>query len=163
MWNLKTDKNELIYKTETDPPLWLPKWKWGVGMNSEFGISRYKLLQTKETNSKVLLHSTGNYSVYCNNLQWKRTWKNIHKSNWITLLYNWNKQGIVNHQGECIPLSNICVCFLESQWDTFRRSSFWAMNELLGCPVSYCWWTRQSTPRRDIPTEPPTWGEETAP
>ena len=40
MWNLKYDKNEHIYGTETDSQrtdLWVPKGKGG--MDGEFGIS----------------------------------------------------------------------------------------------------------------------------
>ena len=39
MWNLKKKSytNELIYKTETDTDLWLPKGK-DQGINWEFGI-----------------------------------------------------------------------------------------------------------------------------
>ena len=50
MWNLKYDTNEHIYKTQTDSQtektnLWLPHGKAGEGgINSEFGISKYKLL-----------------------------------------------------------------------------------------------------------------------
>ena len=46
MWNLKSDKNELIYKTEIDSQtwktnLWLPRGKGrgGGGINWEFGIN----------------------------------------------------------------------------------------------------------------------------
>ena len=49
MWNLKQDRNELIYKTEIDSQaqktnLWLPKGKGGGGINQEFGINIYTLL-----------------------------------------------------------------------------------------------------------------------
>ena len=70
MWNLKYDTNELIYEIETDSQTWktnswLPKGKGGGGMvNSEFGISRYKVLYIKQINNKVLLYSTGNYIQY---------------------------------------------------------------------------------------------------
>ena len=33
-------------------------------VNSEFGISRYKVLYIKQINNKVLLYSTGNYIQY---------------------------------------------------------------------------------------------------
>ena len=50
MWNLKYDRNELIYETEKDlqklrTGLWLPRQRWvRGGMDWEFGISRCKLL-----------------------------------------------------------------------------------------------------------------------
>ena len=69
MWNLKSDTNELIYKTETDSQaqktnLWLPKGKGGGGgINQEFGNNIYTLLYIKLVN-KDLLYSTGNYTQY---------------------------------------------------------------------------------------------------
>ena len=33
-------------------------------INQEFGVSRYKLLYSKQVNNKVLLYSTGNYIQY---------------------------------------------------------------------------------------------------
>ena len=62
MWNPKYDKNEHIYKTETDSQktnLQLPKGKKG-DINEEFEISRYKPLY--KINNKVLLQSTENYT-----------------------------------------------------------------------------------------------------
>ena len=65
--NLKQDTNALIYETETDlqtqkASLGLPKGKEAeVGINQEFGISRYKVLYIKYINNKVLQYSTGNY------------------------------------------------------------------------------------------------------
>ena len=65
--NLKYDTNALIYETETDSQtqkasLGLPKGKEAeVGINQEFGISRYKVLYIKYINNKVLQYSTGNY------------------------------------------------------------------------------------------------------
>ena len=65
MWNLKYDTNELIYKTnrftdiENKVMVTIVEKVWG-GINQEFGITRYKLLRIKYTNSKVLLYSTGN-------------------------------------------------------------------------------------------------------
>ena len=53
MWTLKYDTNELIYETETDSEiqrtdLWLPRWREGRGgKDSEFGISRCKILYVK--------------------------------------------------------------------------------------------------------------------
>ena len=48
MWNLKYDKNELTYKTETDSQTRLPKWNGGEGgINWESGISRHKLVYIK--------------------------------------------------------------------------------------------------------------------
>ena len=65
-WNLKSDTNKLIYKTETDPQtqktnLWLSKRKGKRGTNQASGISRYKLLHIKYKNNEVLLYNTGNY------------------------------------------------------------------------------------------------------
>ena len=46
MWNLKYDRNELIYETDSQTQrtgLWLPRWAGegrGGGMDWEFGISR---------------------------------------------------------------------------------------------------------------------------
>ena len=65
IWNLKYDTNELIYKTnrftdiENKVMVTIVEKVWG-GINQEFGITRYKLLRIKYTNSKVLLYSTGN-------------------------------------------------------------------------------------------------------
>ena len=44
MWNLKSDTNELIYKTETDSKLWLPKWKGGGRDKLEGGNNLHTLL-----------------------------------------------------------------------------------------------------------------------
>ena len=53
MWNLKSDTNKLIYKTETDSQR-LRKQTYGYqrgsvggGINEEFGINIYTLLHTK--------------------------------------------------------------------------------------------------------------------
>ena len=69
MWNLKYDRNELVYKTETDSQtwrtdLWLPRCG-GEGMDLEFRTSRSKLLYRGRINNKALTHSTGNriYSI----------------------------------------------------------------------------------------------------
>ena len=70
MWNLKYDRNELTYKRETDSQtqrtdLWLSRGQGhGGGMDWGFGIRRCKLLYREWINSKVLLHSTGNYIQY---------------------------------------------------------------------------------------------------
>jgi len=74
MWNLKYDKNELIYEAETDSEtqrtdfgdLWLPgRVGWGGGgWDWEFGISRCKLLYIEWKNNQVLLYGTGNYIQY---------------------------------------------------------------------------------------------------
>ena len=69
MWNLKYDTNELIYETETDSDienrLVVAKGEGGEGgKDSEFGISRCKLLYIGWVNNKVLLYSTGNYIQY---------------------------------------------------------------------------------------------------
>ena len=67
MWNLKYDRNEPIYETETDSQttktdLRLPGI---VGrMDWEFGINSSKLLYTDWINKNVLLYSTGNYIQY---------------------------------------------------------------------------------------------------
>ena len=65
MWNLKSDANELIYKTEIESQmqktnLWLPGGKGGGGINWEIGIDIYTLLYIKYTTNKDLLYSTGN-------------------------------------------------------------------------------------------------------
>ena len=44
MWTLKSDTNELIYKTETDSKLWLPKWKGGGRDKLEGGNNLHTLL-----------------------------------------------------------------------------------------------------------------------
>ena len=44
MWNLKSDTNELIYKTETDSKLWLPKGKGGGRDKLEGGNNLHTLL-----------------------------------------------------------------------------------------------------------------------
>ena len=57
MWNLKYDINECIYKTETKvlQKMWLPKGKASRGgTNSNFEISRHKLLCIKQINNKDL-------------------------------------------------------------------------------------------------------------
>ena len=38
MWNKKTDTNELIYKTEIESKVTVPRGKVGVGIDWEFGI-----------------------------------------------------------------------------------------------------------------------------
>ena len=82
MWNLKCGTREHIYVTKTDSQtdnrltdrqqtqtlttdLWLPRGRRDGGwMDSEFGISRCKLLHIEWINNKVLLCSTGNYIQY---------------------------------------------------------------------------------------------------
>ena len=72
MWNLKKyDKNELIYKTETDSQtqrtnLLLPGGRVGVrgGIDWEFGIDVSTLLYLKWITNKDLLYSTGNSAQY---------------------------------------------------------------------------------------------------
>ena len=68
---LRNDINDLIYKSEINSQiqktnLQLPEGIVGVEgeINSEFGISRYKLLYIKQINNKDLLYSTGNYIQY---------------------------------------------------------------------------------------------------
>ena len=67
MWNLKYDKNEPIYKTETHSQtkrtdLWLPRGRGeGRRMDWEFGVGRCKLLHLEWINTKILSYSTGNY------------------------------------------------------------------------------------------------------
>ena len=63
----KNDANELIYKIEIDSQtqktnLWLPKGKGEEGINKEFGIKIYILLDTKQITNKGLLYKTGNYT-----------------------------------------------------------------------------------------------------
>ena len=57
----------------------------GDKLGVQYGINRYKLLYTKEINSKCLLYSTGNY-MQCNNVQWKME-NNLKKNMYISLLY----------------------------------------------------------------------------
>ena len=52
MWNLKSDTNELIYKTETDSQT---ENKLMVTQGESGGISRHTLLYIKDINSKDLL------------------------------------------------------------------------------------------------------------
>ena len=63
MWNLKYDRNEPVYKTETDSQTEnrLVVVKGKQGMNWEFGISRCKLLHLEWINNKAILYSIGNY------------------------------------------------------------------------------------------------------
>ena len=67
MWNLKYDTGELIHKAETDSQTQktdiVTKGEGGR-INQEKGISRYKLLDMKYRNNKVLLYSTGNYNQH---------------------------------------------------------------------------------------------------
>ena len=67
MWNLKRDTNEPICETDTQTQrtdLRLPTAGGGEGMEQEFGVSRHKLLYIEWINTRVLLHSTGNYIHY---------------------------------------------------------------------------------------------------
>ena len=69
MWNLKTDTNELIYKTETnsqtEKKLMIVKedseGRVRGEIYQEFWINRYMLLYKKQINNKDLLYTTGNY------------------------------------------------------------------------------------------------------
>ena len=69
MWNLKYVTDELTHETKTDShreqtcDCQSGRTHEG-GEDWEFGISRYKLLDTEWVNNKVLLHSTGNYIQY---------------------------------------------------------------------------------------------------
>ena len=69
MWNLKYDRNEHIYGTETDSQaqehnVWSLKGKEGRGgINWDFGISKCKLPRVKHKN-KAPLYSTGNYTQH---------------------------------------------------------------------------------------------------
>ena len=64
MWDIKYDKNELIYKRETDSEtqktdLWSLKGKGdGVGINQQLEISRYKLLYIKLTTINYIAQGT---------------------------------------------------------------------------------------------------------
>ena len=64
----KKNANEIIYKTEINPPpykanLWLPKGK-GERYKQEDDINKYTLLCIKQISNKDLLHNTGNYTQY---------------------------------------------------------------------------------------------------
>ena len=65
--NLNYDTNELTYKIDSQTQkidLWLPRVRGdGEQMDSEFGISRCKLLSLEWIN-KALPHSTENYIQY---------------------------------------------------------------------------------------------------
>ena len=63
MQNLKYDTNEPIYKTETDSETWKSRLVVAEGeeWTGSLRVSRCKLLHLEWINSKVLLHSTGNY------------------------------------------------------------------------------------------------------
>ena len=52
------------------------------GVNQEYGINRYKLLDIKKINNKILVDSTGNYIQYL----------------------------VINHNGKEYEKENICVC-----------------------------------------------------
>ena len=66
MWNIKYDKNETIYKIETDsdmenrPVVFKGEEEEG-GMFWEFGVRRCKPLHLEWISNDVLLYSTGNY------------------------------------------------------------------------------------------------------
>ena len=115
MWNLKYDKNELIYETATDSQtqtcswsgpfiplnfhpilrrdLWLPRGRGSGGrVGCQFGISRCNLLSIEWINNKGLLCSTGNYIQYLvinhNGKEYEK--KYLYLYIWITVLYTWN-------------------------------------------------------------------------
>ena len=69
MWNLKYNTNELIYTAETDSQI--IEHTYGCqgegdegGMDWEFVIRTYKVLQIEKISNKALLYSTGNYIKY---------------------------------------------------------------------------------------------------
>ena len=70
MWNLKCNRNELTYQTETDSQtqrrvLGLPRSReFWEALDWAFETSRCKLLCREWTNNKVLLYRTGNYIQY---------------------------------------------------------------------------------------------------
>ena len=69
VWNLKYDKNELFYETETftdieNKYVVIKGERCGEGIDWEFGISRCKLVYIKWRNNKVLLYNTGNCICY---------------------------------------------------------------------------------------------------
>ena len=70
MWNLKYDRNELIYETRNrltgiENRHVVAKGERGLGeMEWEFGVSRCKLVYIEWINNKVLIYSTGNYIQY---------------------------------------------------------------------------------------------------
>ena len=57
MWNLENDKNESIYKAETDSQMQkqiVTKRKKYVGrINQEYGIKRYKQLYIKQISNRI--------------------------------------------------------------------------------------------------------------
>ena len=66
MWNLKYDANEPIYKTETVSGTQRASWRLPTRQRlgrdqGEAGVSRRELLYGEWVNSRLLLHSTGNY------------------------------------------------------------------------------------------------------
>ena len=71
MWNLKHDTNKLIYQTEIDSQtqrrdLCVPRGSgWGRD-ESEFRVSRYKLLHTGWMSNRSYCTAQGTYSVSCN-------------------------------------------------------------------------------------------------
>ena len=93
MWNLKKYPNEFIYKTETDSQMWkigfwLSKGKVGKEERSlESGLNMYTLVYIRQMNSKVLLHSTGDYIQYhMITYDGKASEKRIYIYIWITSL-----------------------------------------------------------------------------
>ena len=69
MWTLQYGINEPICKTETDSQI--IEHTYGCqgeggegGLDWEFGIHTYKVLQIEKISNKVLLYSTGNYIKY---------------------------------------------------------------------------------------------------
>ena len=52
MWNLRNSKNELIYKTDFENKLMVPKGKWRVGINWEYEINRSTLPYIKQIINK---------------------------------------------------------------------------------------------------------------
>ena len=71
MWNRKYDTNELIYKTKQTHRQKIncgyQRGRRGrVGINEEFGISRYKLLYIKQISNKTLQREL--YSISCDKL-----------------------------------------------------------------------------------------------
>ena len=66
MWSLEYDANEPIYKTETVSGTQRASWRLPTRQRlgrdqGEAGVSRRELLYGEWVNSRLLLHSTGNY------------------------------------------------------------------------------------------------------
>jgi len=66
MWSLIYSTKEPNYRKETNSwtlrtDLWLPRGEGGSGVDCEFGVSTYKLLNLEWKSNEILLYSTENY------------------------------------------------------------------------------------------------------